>query len=181
MPKPPKKKSYRSPLENHPKYVHAIGMISIENASLESMLGELLGALLGIHLSIGHTLYFTPRAAIPRLELLSNVAAQSIGRHPKLLARVRAIIKRSKAAMGKRHDIIHSLWAETEYGEATGVARISFPEWGGGDVPLTVLNELIRDFRILVEEVGPLINEVQQARGVGFRPLLPGYAIARKT
>jgi hypothetical protein len=178
MPKPPKKKSYRSPLENHPKYVHAIGMISIENASLESLLGELLGALLGIHLHIGHTLYFTPRSAIARLDLLANVAAESIGKHLKLLAKVRAIIKRSKAAIGKRHDIIHSLWAETEYGEDIGVARISFPEWGGVEVPLTALNELIRDFRILIEEVEPLINEVQQARGIGFRPLQ--NIIARK-
>jgi hypothetical protein len=162
MAKRRKKQNYESPLEKHPKYVRAIGMISIENASLESMLGELLGALLGIHLQIGHTLFFTPRASIARLELLSNIANESIGRHPQLLARVRAIIKRSKAAMGKRHDIIHSLWAENEYGN-TAVSRISFPHLGGADVSLTVLTDLIRDFRLLVEEVGPLIDEVQEA------------------
>jgi len=172
MAKIPKKDRYQSPLEKHPKYVRAIGMISIENASLESMLGELLGALLGIHLQIGHTLFFTPRASIARLELLSNVAPESLGRHPRLLIKVRAIIKRSKAAMGKRHDIIHSLWAENEYGN-TSVSRISFPDWGGADVSLTVLTDLIRDFRVLIEEVGPLINEVQKARGWGYFPWGP--------
>jgi hypothetical protein len=54
------KNPHASPLEKHPKIVRAIGMVSIENASMESMLGELLGALLGIHLEIGHTIYFTP-------------------------------------------------------------------------------------------------------------------------
>lgn len=99
-------------------------MISIENASLKSMLGELLGALLGIHLSVGHTLYFTPRAAIARLDLLTNVA-DAIRRHPDVLARVHSIIKRTKAAFGKRHEIIHS-WAENEFGN-TPVSRITFP------------------------------------------------------
>lgn len=139
-------------------------MISIENASLESMLAELLGALLG-DLRIGHTLYFTPKAAIARLDLLENISVPAIGKYPILLSKVLAIIKRSKAAMGKRHDIIHSLWAETDSGD---IARISFPKWGGGDIPLVSLTDLVRDFRILVEEVAPLIVEVQQARGTAF-------------
>jgi hypothetical protein len=33
-------KRFQSPLEAYPEYVKAIGMISIENASLESLLGE---------------------------------------------------------------------------------------------------------------------------------------------
>ena len=47
-------------------------MISIENASLESLLGEMLGALLGIYPSVGHTLYFTPKATLARLDMLAR-------------------------------------------------------------------------------------------------------------
>src|SRR5262245_26542167 len=50
---------YRSPLERRPKFVKAIGMISIENSSLEVLLAELLAALLGIHGEFGILVYFT--------------------------------------------------------------------------------------------------------------------------
>lgn len=78
-------KRYQSPLEGYPEYVKAIGMISIENASLELVLGELLGTLLGVHPHIGHTLYFTPRAAIARLELIENILPLSIATHEQLI------------------------------------------------------------------------------------------------
>lgn len=162
--------SYRSPLEKYPKYVRAIGMISIENASLESILGEMLGALLGIHPQIGHTLFFTPKAAIARLDLLENVVELSIAKDATLSKKVRAIIKRSKAAIGKRHEVIHSLWAINEL-PGPPVARMSFPKWGGADVELQELTDLVRDYRILIEEAGPLIDEVQRVRGFGYKSL----------
>src|SRR5829696_4881838 len=105
---------YASPLKKRPKFVRAIGMISIENASLESMLGELLGALLGIFPRIGHTLYFTPKAVLARLEMLENVMTEALEHDPKTLAKVAAVVKRSRALMGKRNDIMHSLWAISE-------------------------------------------------------------------
>ena len=88
-------------MEAYPEYVKAIGMISIENASLESVLGELLGVLLGVHPHIGHTLYFTPRAAIARLELIENVLPLSIAKDEELTKRVKAAVKRARAAIGK--------------------------------------------------------------------------------
>lgn len=58
---------YRSPLEQYPDYVHAIGMISIEHASLETLLGDLLGVLLGIRPHI--EAYSTSRQRQPQLDL----------------------------------------------------------------------------------------------------------------
>lgn len=158
-------------MEAYPEYVKAIGMISIENASLESVLGELLGVLLGVHPHIGHTLYFTPRAAIARLELIENVLPLSIAKDEELTKRVKAAVKRARAAIGKRHDIIHSLWAENELDDNAPVTRISFPKWGGGDTSITELTDLIRDYRNLVEEVAALHEEVQGVRGFGYRSL----------
>jgi hypothetical protein len=138
-------------------------MISIENASLESILGELLGALLGIHPQVGHTLYFTPRAAMPRLEMLENVMDQALSREPEVLAKVAAVLKRSRAIMQKRHEVMHSLWAiSDEPGEP--VARIMFPSWKGGNIKLVELTDIIRDYRNLIGEAGPLIDDVQSAQ-----------------
>ena len=169
MVKSPKKVGYRSPLEKHPKFVHAIGMITIENASLESMLAELLGATLGIHLEIGRALFFTPKAAIARVDLIENVASASLANHPDVLTKVRAITKRSKAVMGKRHKLIHSIWGVDEF-ETEEVFSISPLGLDGGEISLETLNDIVRDFRLLVEEAGPLIDEVQLARGLQWQP-----------
>lgn len=164
-------KRYQSPLEGYPEYVKAIGMISIENASLESVLGELLGTLLGVHPHIGHTLYFTPRAAIARLELIENILPLSIATDEQLIKRIKTVVKRARAAIGKRHEIIHSLWAENELDDNAPVARISFPKGGGGDISIAELTDLIRDYRNLIEEIAPLHDEVQSVRGFGYRSL----------
>jgi hypothetical protein len=167
---PPKPHPYASPLEKRPRFVRAIGMISIENASLESMLGELLGALLGIFPSLGHTLYFTPKAVLARLEMLENVMVKTLDHDPKTLARVTAVVKRSRALMGKRNDIMHSLWAISEE-RGSPVARILFPSWKGGDVKLTELTDIIRDYRNLTGETAELIDVVQASYAARMRAL----------
>jgi|tagenome__1003787_1003787.scaffolds.fasta_scaffold20223106_2 hypothetical protein len=145
-------------------------MISIENASLESMLGELLGALLGIFPRIGHTLYFTPKAVLARLEMLENVLTEALEHDPASLAKVAAVVKRSRAIMGKRNDIMHSLWAISEEPGAPA-ARILFPSWRGGDVPLAELTDIIRDYRNLIGETAELIDVVQASYWAHMRAL----------
>jgi len=85
-------------------------MITIENSSLEVLHVDLLAALLGIHGEFGILIYFTPKASIPRLDMIANVIDPSIGGHPELAAKIRAIVKRSKAAIGKRHEVMHAVW-----------------------------------------------------------------------
>jgi hypothetical protein len=64
---------------------------------------------------------------------------------------------------------MHSLWALSEDVSPTEVHQISFPSWGGGEVKLATLHRVIDDFRALIEEVGPLIAEVQSSRGFGWK------------
>lgn len=163
-----KSDKYRSPLERRPKFVKAIGMISIENSSLEVLLAELLAALLGIHGEYGILLYFTPKAAIPRLDMIANVVKPSLPSHPELATQVLSVVKRSKAAIGKRHDVMHSLWTVADH-PAEGVQQIFFPSWNGGEVKLSTLDKLVADYRLLIEEAGPLIDDVRKARGFGWK------------
>ncbi|MDH2352159.1 hypothetical protein QCM80_16010 [Bradyrhizobium sp. SSUT112] len=159
--------TYRSPLERRPKFVKAIGMISIENSSLEVLLAELLAALLGIHGEFGILIYFTPKAAIPRLDMIDNVTEPSLAGHPELAARIRAIVKRAKAAIGRRHDVMHTLWAFDH--PADGVQQILLPSFKGGEVKLSTLDKLVADYRGLIEETAPLIDDVQKVRGFGWK------------
>jgi len=162
-----KRDNYRSPLERRPKFVKAIGMISIENSSLEVLLAELFAALLGIHGEFGILIYFTPKAAIPRLDMIDNVTEPSLAGYPELVAKIRAIVKRAKAAIGRRHDVMHTLWAFDH--PADGVQQILLPSLKGGEVKLSTLDKLIADYRSLIEETAPLIDDVQKARGLGWK------------
>lgn len=159
---------YRSPLERRPKFVKAIGMISVENSSLEVLFAELLAALLGIHGEFGILIYFTPKAAIPRLDMIDNVAEPSLAGHRELAAKVRSVVKRAKAAIGRRHDVMHALWTVADHPD-DGVQQIFFPSWNGGEVKLSTLDKLVADYRRLIEEVIPLIDDVQKARGSGWK------------
>ena len=66
--------AWQSSLEQYPEHVRAIGMISIENANLEMSLADLLGAVLTIPKRLAHAIYFTPRAASLRVEILEAAA-----------------------------------------------------------------------------------------------------------
>lgn len=70
--------------------------------------------------------------------------------------------------MGKRNDIIHSLWSvnEEDEGVEAPVTKISFPKLSGGDVKLQQLRDVIRDYRRLVVDVKNLILLVQMAGGL---------------
>jgi hypothetical protein len=101
-----------------------------------------------------------------RAVCIPTKAASSVA----LQKRVRAVLKRAKAAIGKRHTYIHSLWAVNEF-RGPPVGRISFPKGSGGEVPLEELTDLVCHFRQLIEEVEPLMEEIQKVRGLGYRSL----------
>ncbi len=105
-------------------------MVSIENSSLEVLLAELLAALLGIHGEFGILIYFTPKAAIARIDMIDNVIEPSLGDHPELAAKIRSVVKRAKAVIGKRHDAMHALWTLTD-DPAENVAQVFLPSWKG--------------------------------------------------
>lgn len=163
MPKNPKKPDgYSSSLERYPKIVRAIGMVTIEHAALEMYLAELLGAVLGIGFGLGDTLYFTPKSTIARVQLISNTVEDVLNHDEPLLHRVRGILKRCNAVMGKRHDIMHAIWGQPD-SPHDRVFQMSMPRGDIKLITLTNLTDIIRDQRNLVEEIGPLIDEVQSS------------------
>ena len=64
---------HASVMEDYPDYVCVIGMITIELGNLESSLADLLAEILGVDGEVAHSIYFTPKAVIPRVEVLTNV------------------------------------------------------------------------------------------------------------
>ena len=151
---------WKSTLEGRPEFVNAIGMISIENANLEAALADLLAGVLNVRDDVGRAIYFEPRAAILRIDIL-DAAAKSRFR-PKqeedrfyeneagkaeALKEVADIVRRAKSAVGRRHEVIHDAWGiDDDSGE---VMRAAHPAEGHLE-DINTLNVLIADIRGVV-------------------------------
>jgi hypothetical protein len=150
---------WKTPLADHPEHVEAIGLVTVELSALEIMLGDVLGALLDLDDELGHIIYFTPKAAIARIEVVANLAEAKLRDHPGPLHRqVIGICNRAKAVMGKRHEFIHQGWAV-----ASGkVVRIPLPMPKGEvkPIPITDLHSLVRDIRALTRDSMILIDSI---------------------
>jgi hypothetical protein len=160
-PKRSKASSRRSTLEEYPDHVRAIGMISIENANLESMLATLFSRMLFIHPRVGHAIYLTPKSAIARIEIFENAAKaalrpQGTAEHKSqlrtALTRAQRIATRARTLVGKRHGIIHDSWGVDK--ETGHVERSPLNSWDATKpVPLATLQQLIDEFRQLIDDV----------------------------
>jgi hypothetical protein len=145
----------RSTLDRFPEHVQAIGMVSIETANLDFMLGELLGALLHIDASFGALVYLTPQSYSGRLQILENVAAYSLQPQTDVSKQIETIITKARAYIGKRHELIHESWG-TAADDPTKVVRRRLPyidKHPARAVPITELTDLIANTRELAEEV----------------------------
>jgi len=144
---------FRSILENHPDYVRAIGMINIEVGNLEITLGRLLGALLNVQDTVGQVVYLTPRSAFGRLEIIENVVDTIIGREGGGHQYLQGLVRRAKAILGKRHELMHGLWGVTD--EKVGIYSLPLEGDDAKPKPISLesLHTIIQDIRTLVATV----------------------------
>ena len=154
---------YRSPMEKHSRHVRAIGMITVENSSLESLLADLLAIILKVRGEFGFALYFSPKASSARLDLISNTLPISYpdAAH-QFRRRIEKIINRSRKVMNKRNHIIHSIWTIDD--DTPGrpiVAKISMPDWGGGSIDIQELHDIIKTYRSIIQDLLELFNHLQ--------------------
>lgn len=172
-----------SGLEQFPEHVHAIGMISIESANLELALADLLGAALNISRRVAHAIYFTPRAAALRLEILqaaakarlaprSNVRSDSLLETQKrdAIRKIERIVKRSYQHIQKRHNIIHDAWTIATYTDENLKQKEVVIQHKVTDA-LTLmqfqvakiedLQKVIHDFRDLIADVRSLTSRLR--------------------
>lgn len=114
------------PLEDHPEYVKAIGMVALETIALELRLANLLARMLDIPLRIGQAIYLSPKAEQTRLDILRNAARSRLGVSPskantalgkqkrKSLSDVLKIVGRAQSLIGERHRVVHDEWNYSE-------------------------------------------------------------------
>jgi hypothetical protein len=160
MPRPPKKpdKDWRtgSALIARPDHVHALGMISIEVAGMETMLGSLLGALLHIAPQIGRLIYLTPRAALGRIAILEHVLNVALKEGGRTRTDIEKNLGKAKAILGKRHKLVHGHWGLSDLSKHAEVSVHDLPYLPRKPpraVPLSELTDLVETIRTTTENV----------------------------
>ena len=145
-------------------HVHAIGMMVVEMTSLEVMVGDMLAALSGLLDGQAHQIYFSPKATIARLDMLTNlVECDAFDKFPEIRKGTEAITKRAKALMGRRHDVIHAHWYVSYDDQMVGRIRPPFhSETGGKDVKLEDLTRLVNDTRQLTRDARYFSDRIEE-------------------
>lgn len=137
-----------SALENYPDHVRAIGMIAIEISNLELAISNLLSILLNIDAHRGRIVYFTPKAAIARLDIVRNLNETLDPKHKAARTIIDDILDRSQAVLGKRHEFIHNSWGfSKEHNEVTRTAHPAKRRFAAKPVPIIELNDLTAKIR----------------------------------
>ena len=165
---------WHSVLEGHPNYVNAIGMISIENANLEIALSDLLAAILGARAEVARAIFFRPKAATLRIDILEAAAKSRLRAKKKgdrfrenepakaeALKQILPIIANARSAVGRRHEVIHDAWGTDD--QTGNVTRESLPLKGAGKIEeIATLNNLIRDIRATIYKAKALAHRMRK-------------------
>jgi hypothetical protein len=141
----------QSPLEKHPAHVQALGMIAIELANLEVVFSNMLGAVLRLDLKTAKALYFTPKSSQARMETLVNVIDEVLKDTP-FLTICDSFVKRGLRILNKRNGMLHDVWGVSK-DDQNQVVALSFPGGERKPIQLAILTNMIRDLRILADEV----------------------------
>jgi hypothetical protein len=153
------------PLEDHPKYVRAIGMVALETNALELRLADLLARMLFLPLRIGQAIYLSPKAEQTRIDILRNAAHARLAvseskrnttlgkQKTRALKDVMAIAKRAEALIRERHRIIHDEWNFSDI-EKKVTRKLLDGRPGRERVPTRKreIDTLIQKLRVLIDE-----------------------------
>lgn len=163
---------YQSSLERHPDIVQAIGMVNIEIGNLDVVLADLLAVLLNKPSAIGQVIYHAPKGEMARIAIVEDVVAYMFidvkkgSLHEGLLPlkdKLEGWMARSKAVIGKRHDMIHSNWGLDSVTLAVTRSRQPLVEAEKKAVKIEDLRRIIGDTRQLITEVYESHDDIHRA------------------
>lgn len=137
----------KSPLVDKPEYLQAIGLVTVEINMMEFLLAAVFGVTIKVSPEIGRAIYYAPKAASARLDILADAARAAITDNPRLLASLESLAKRAKSIFNDRHGVAHDRWM-VPLG-ATTVHRGSGASLDQRTVELTELEVLVKRARAL--------------------------------
>lgn len=144
----------------------------MEFTTLEIRLGELLGSLLHVDKENGKIIYLTPHTGFGRISIIENLISDGKNLYRKGTASHRHLVKlmkRARALMSKRHEIIHHSWGTASNGRETVVARRSTPFLEKQPfIPVAV-----EDLKRIIADIRNLTNDVHAQAEANYRSWPP--------
>lgn len=172
MSNPPKRRpSYQTPLERRPKYLRALGTITVELGNLEFVLAEVLGALLDIKREYAHAIYFAPKNTIARVDIIQAVLNEMPS--SQLRDDVGSMLGSAKNVMQRRHDYIHKLWVLSESNRRVHTSKAPLKAGTAKYVPLRDLLALVTDMRKVVTTAHEMAPSIHESLHLRPEPLTP--------
>lgn len=107
---PPPRPAFSSPLVGRPDYLQAIGLVSVEINGLEYLLTSVLATIIEVSPEVGRAIYYSPKAAMARLDILDNAADAALSDNPFLQKRAKSLVRSTRGLLTQRNDIVHDLW-----------------------------------------------------------------------
>jgi hypothetical protein len=151
-------------LVHRPRHLEAIGMLTVEITHMERAVSEMFGVIMGIHFFLGEAIYFTVNSGIARMEIVANAADLVLFSLPDELKKVKRLLERGKACMGKRHAIIHSFWMLNDVTEDIRREKLGkFRKTSVAVVTLAELKQQIRDVQKLSHDLYKFCGEFRDA------------------
>jgi hypothetical protein len=134
-------------------------MIAVELANLEFVLSDLLACLLRLDRKTTKTIYFTPKSTQARLETLMGVVDGVLSQEPDLKRRCGALVKRAMGIVTKRNGWLHDIWGVSK-DDPKEIMLMAFPGGTKRPIQLQTLTDMIRDLRVLADEVWALYSHL---------------------
>jgi hypothetical protein len=136
-----------TPLVDSPEYLQAIGLVAVEINSMEFMLASVFGLTIKVSPEIGRAIYYAPKAASARVDILIEAARVAITDNPPLLSSIESVAKRAKGVFDERHRVAHDRWAIPS--GATAVQRTTGASLDFRPADLAELNAIVKRARAL--------------------------------
>jgi hypothetical protein len=135
-------------------------MVSIEMANLDMVLADLLGVLLNRSQEVASAIYFSPRAATVRLQIISDVAAVMSERHASETRLARHMCDRARKIIDKRHAYIHHAWGVSKENGEVGLGAMPLRDKSFRPIPIEDLEQVVSDLRTLIEEIRNSLGKI---------------------
>jgi hypothetical protein len=156
-------------LEDHPQYVKAIGMVSLETVALELRLAMLMARALHLPLRVAQAIYLTPKSEQTRIEIFKNSAKAAFSVPPSrrntvlsqqktaALKDINTIIDRAEKLIRQRHRVIHDEWNYSD--KERSVTRKLVDGMPGREkepIRITQITSLINSIRAVIDDAWTL-------------------------
>ena len=163
-------------LEDHPAYVAAIGMVSLEAVAMELRLALLFARSLMLSLRTAQAIYLTPKAEQTRIDIFRNAVQAAFYVPPsrqkgelwdqkkRALNDINAIIDRAEKLIRQRHRIIHDEWNYSDK-ERSVTRKLVDGRVGRKQSPVreTELNDLIYEMRRVIDDAYDLSERFRKS------------------